>query len=66
VKHKPQLVKRKQYIRRWRHLILCLYLEDFKFDLGGDILQVWDDVSKRKKNRAWPFRWRLVPIFIRL
>jgi hypothetical protein len=26
-----------------------VYQENHKFDLGGDIVQLWDDVSPRKK-----------------
>jgi hypothetical protein len=47
VEHKPQLVKHNRYIRRCLHQFLFLYQEDSKFDLGGDIVQVWDDVSPR-------------------
>jgi hypothetical protein len=45
VEHKPQSVKRTQYTHHCRHILLFLYQEDYNFDLGGDIVQVWYDVS---------------------
>jgi hypothetical protein len=54
LEHKPQLVKRKWYIHCCRHILLLLYQSGSKFDLAGDIVQVWDDVSPRNNVQLDP------------
>jgi hypothetical protein len=54
VEHKPRMVSNKRYNYRTKNTLKFVFQEDLKFNLAGDTVQVWDDVSPRNNVHLHP------------